>query len=621
MSEKLPENVKSSNIDNIANKNIKSLKDDILFFKEEILKNLSSLQKKFECQKEEIRSKINGKFILYDETLKKLNNNFSELKILVENNNFMKEKVFNVENFKNDISKMLSGNNIKLNMLEKETTNNFYRIDKILDTSVVYPRIIGFNSQFKTFHEYIDYTLDHANSYDFFKNKIELDLSNFKSKIEKKINSIQSKIECSINDSHQIVKNGVKENELIIKDYITGKIYDVQVKNAEFEQKINKNLEEMNSYLNSYQEKIRLFDEKIEEKMNLNLFNEEKELIIQSIDAKCKENIDELIERINKLEEYKESHEKNFFWQNKITERKIQRNNSSLSVFPENHPEIDYISLIEREKSLNNINNDNNINQDKKDINMQSIEVKNNSKLEKENNILNRQDNFTDMNNSPILNKGNKIKLKKESFHKNSITSIENNSNINNILSKHTQSLDKPNRSLYKLRISLQDINAQFNSSSMNEKIDSKNTSKDNYYIRNHPTTIPINNEIANFNSLLSYTYKNQLKKMLVSKTTMKPLFIHKKGIKYLYDDFDLKKAKNQKNNTEEVNKKNKDQKTEERKKIWERLCSQKKKKKSSFDILNNYLINFKSHNEYKSNNRIHISRSSQNFINKLLKD
>ena len=626
MSEKLLEKGKSSNIDNIANKNIKLLKDDILFFKEDILKNLSSIQKSFDSQKEEIRSKINGKFLLYDETLTKLNNNFSELKKLVENNNFMKEKVNNFENFKNEISKMSSENNIKLNILEKETTNNFYRIDKILNTSIIYPRIIGFNSKFKSFHDYIDYTLNQINSYEIFKSQIELDLNNFKSKIEKMIKSIQFKIECSINDSHQIVKNGVKENELSIKDYIIAKIYDVQVKNAEFEQKINKNFEEMNSYLNSYQEKMKLFNEKIEEKINLNLFNEEKSTIYQCIDAKCKENKDELIERINKLEEYKESHEKNCSLQNKIIERKVQRNNSSLSVFPENHPEIDLIDMIEREKererSLNNIINDINIIQDKKDINVNNIEEKNNFKLEKEkeNDILIKQNNFTEMNNSPILNNDNRIKLKKESIHKNSLTSHENNSNINNNFSKHTQNFEKPNKSLYKLRISLQDINAQFNSANMNENNDSKNNSKDNCYNQNRPLTIPINNEINNFNSLLSYTYKNQLKKMIESKIIIKPLCIHKKGIKYLYDDLDFKNVKKEKNNTEEVNKKIKGKKSDERKKIWERLYSQKKKRKSSLNILNNYLMSYKSHNDYKTNNRIHISRSSQNFINKLMK-
>jgi hypothetical protein len=137
--------------------------------------------------------------------------------------------------------------------------------------------------------------------------------------------------------------------------------------------------------------------------MNLNRFNEEKATLYKNIDEKCKENKDELIERFNKLEEYKESHGKNCILQNKIIERKILRNNSNLSVFPENHPEIDYMDMIEnekeRERSLNNIINDINIIQDKKDINVNNIEEKNNFKLEKEkeNDILIKQNNFTEI--------------------------------------------------------------------------------------------------------------------------------------------------------------------------------------------------------------------------------
>ena len=271
------------------------------------------------------------------------------------------------------MTKKSERSNIKLNSLEKDTTNNFYRIDKILNTSIIYPRIIGNNSKFKTFHEYIDYTINQLNSYEIFKSRIELDLTHFKSKIDKMIQSFEKKLECSINDSHQIVKNGVKENELIIKDYITGKIYDFQVKNAEFEQKINKNIEDMNAYITSYQEKIKLFDEKMEEKMNLSRFEEEKALIYQSI-GKCKEDKEELVERINILEKYKESQEKNNFW-NKLSERKIQRNYSGLSMFPGKHPDYDLMDLNEREKY---VFSDNSINQDKNDINNQNSEGKNN---------------------------------------------------------------------------------------------------------------------------------------------------------------------------------------------------------------------------------------------------
>ena len=80
------------------------------------------------------------------------------------------------------------------------------------------------------------------------------------------------KLDCSISDARQIVKNGVKENELIIKDYLTGKIYDLQVKSNEFEKKVEKKLEEFNLGLNTFDEKMKLFDEKVEEKMNIDKF-------------------------------------------------------------------------------------------------------------------------------------------------------------------------------------------------------------------------------------------------------------------------------------------------------------------------------------------------------------
>ena len=55
----------SSKGDKIINKDKLSLKDDIIFFKEELLKYMNILEKSFSQQKKEIQSDINGKFILY----------------------------------------------------------------------------------------------------------------------------------------------------------------------------------------------------------------------------------------------------------------------------------------------------------------------------------------------------------------------------------------------------------------------------------------------------------------------------------------------------------------------------------------------------------------------------
>ena len=616
MAEKINENELLTNKDNITNKDKKSIKDDIMFFKEEILKHMSSLEKSFETQKEEIRSKINGKFILYDETLTKLNNNFNELKKKVEMNDYIKEQMDILDNFKNDIKKSTAEDNIKLVMLEKDVNNNFYRIDKLLNSSIIYPRIIGFNSKFKTFHEYIDYTLNQITSFDMFKNKMEMDLNSFKSKIDKMIQSLKYKIECSISDLHQIVKNGVKENELILKEYINGKIFDLQLKDTELEQKINKYLQDITENLNSYQEKMKLFDEKIEEKMNLNSFYEEKISVYKSIEENKKEE-EEIIKRINILEKYKETQEKNLL-QSKSLERKIFRNYSGLNIYPGNNQEFDLLDLNEGGKITNN---ENVLNQEINETNVQQ-NLEGNNIINSENENKNNKGNNTNIINSPNLNNENKIKLYKENFQKNSLTSQENTI-INNSISKFPKSIEKPKRSLYKLRISLQDINAQFNLRNIPDNNDSKNISKDLFIIHNHPLTLPINNDLANFNRILSYSYRNQLKNMLESRTIIKPLFIHKKGIKYLYDDIDIKNLKNsnkKKINTEEVHQKNKTKKLGDKKKIWERLLSQKKNRKSTTNILNNYLMNYRSHNAFKTGNKMHLSRSSQNFFDKFFK-
>ena len=617
MAEKINENELLNNKDNITNKDKKSIKDDIMFFKEEILKHMSSLEKSFETQKEEIRSKINGKFILYDETLTKLNNNFNELKKKVEMNDYIKEQMDILDNFKNDIKNSTAEDNIKLVMLEKDVNNNFYRIDKLLNSSIIYPRIIGFNSKFKTFHEYIDYTLNQITSFDMFKNKMEMDLNSFKSKIDKMIQSLKYKIECSISDSHQIVKNGVKENELILKEYINGKIFDLQLKDTELEQKINKYLQDITENLNSYQEKMKLFDEKIEEKMNLNSFYKEKISVYKSIEENKKEE-EEIIKRINILEKYKETQEKNLL-QSKSLERKIFRNYSGLNIYSGNNQEFDLLDLNEGGKITNN---ENVLNQEINETNVQSQNLEGNNIINSENENKNNKGNNTNIINSPNLNNENKIKLYKENFQKNSLTSQENTI-INNSISKYPKSIEKPKRSLYKLRISLQDINAQFNLRNIPDNNDSKNISKDLFIIHNHPLTLPINNDLTNFNRILSYSYRNQLKNMLESRTIIKPLFIHKKGIKYLYDDIDIKNLKNsnkKKINTEEVHQKNKTKKLGDKKKIWERLLSQKKNRKSTTNILNNYLMNYRSHNAFKTGNKMHLSRSSQNFFDKFFK-
>ena len=617
MSEKTHGNDFMTKKDNITNKDKKAIKDDIIFFKEEILKHMNSLEKSFAEQKEEIRAKINGKFILYDETIEKLNTNFSELKKIVELNKYIKEQVDNWSHFKNDISKVSTGNNIKLTLLEKETYNNFHRIDKLLSNSIIYPRVIGENSKFKTFHEYIDYTLTHISSFDIFRSKIELDLKSYKEKVEKIIQMLKFKLDCSIRDSRQIVKNGVKENEVIIKDYIAGKIYALQEKNKEFEEKTEKNFDELNIGLNNFDEKMKFFNDKIEEKINLDKFNEEKESIINDIN-KCKNKNDELIKRINNLEKYNEIQEKKNYWANK-TYKQRKKGDNKLNIFPGNNQGFDFI----HNNNENYKNNGNFINNNK-DLNLASIEEEKSKQINHGNDKLNKsKDN---LNNSVDIYNNNRAKLNKISPDKNLLT-IDGNTNTNESKKEknNNQKGLKSNRSLYKLRISLKDINAQFNLNNLNDNNNINNINNIDKYkreniIQTFPMTTKISNKIISFDEILSYSYKKHFKNLFEPRTTRFPLYVKNKEIKFLYDDNDIKNYKNNDILTEEVYYKNKNNKNDDHKKTWERLLSPKKKRKSELNILDTYLVNFRSLKKNKTLNKMHLSNSSKNFFSHFFK-
>ena len=587
MLEKSLDNFVVDRIDNITNKDNKALKEDIIFFKEELLKEMNILEKSFSQQKEEIRAKINGKFILYDETIEKLNINFSELKKIVDMNKYLKEQVDNWSYFKKDISDKSSSNEIKLTLLEKEVTNNFYRIDKILNNSIIYPRIFGKNARFKTFHEFIDYTLEQLSFFDSFRSKMELDLKSFKIKVDKIIQSLKIKLECSINDCRQIVKNGIKENEIIIKDYITGKIYDLQVKDNEIEKKIEDNTEQFNLGLNDINEKIQLINEEMEEKMSQNKFNEEKETINYEFDQ-CKNKDEELNTRINTLEKYKENQEKRSFWMMKTFRKRKKGDYKDLG--------LDYMN----DKKENIKNNELNLNTSNINDNFD------NKNKENSNNSVNDE-----------LNNNNGIKLNKVMLDQNLVVS----DNLNDINNKRrtSQRQNKTMRSLNKLRISLNDINAQFNLGNLKDNLNNK-SNKDTY-TQNFPMTTPIHTKYINFNELLSFSFKNQLKNFLEPNTLRSPISIKNKEIKFFYDDIDAKNLKNNDIITDGPSYKTKNQTKEEKKKTWERLLSPKKKVKSNYNILDTYFVNFRNLRKNKTMNRMHLSRSSKNFFSNHFKN
>ena len=443
----------------------KIIKPELIYFKEEILENVQEFKKDFLKQNQEIISNISEKNKLYDKEINNLKNKIKELIKSFDSTNYLKDKINELFIFKKDILDISTSNQIKLNFLEKDTSDNIFRINKILNNSVIYPRVIGNNSKFKTFHEYIDYTLVELTATDSFRKKMEYDLKTFKIKIDKIMQSLKIKIDTSINAAQQLVKNGIKENENIMKEFINSKIFDIQIKNNELELKIEKNIKEINKQINTINNKI---------KEDITKITNESKMLNKSIEEFKNEN-KQIQNKINGVENFIQTKEKE---KNKLH---IDNNKDEIIEIIKN--------IIEEVKVMNlNLNSEKNINSDNKENSYTNIENKNQKKNNKTKNkkpnssYINKNKNYSLDLKFIKKNKINEINEKSQYLLNNNrnntnYTNNTNNTNNNNINTnnKTTNSNDKSiSKEIKNENISDDDENNQ-NKDNDNNKNDNNN--------------------------------------------------------------------------------------------------------------------------------------------------
>ena len=155
MSEIFSENNKRDNMKELFDPQKMSQKSDLLFFKNEILKEINQFKNNFSKQNKDIKDDFKDQMKLYESTINKMKTDIEQISSVIASNNFIKGKIEEMEKFKKEATDLSSSNKIKLNFLERETQDNLFRVNNIINNSVLYPRVIGNNSKFKNFHEFI----------------------------------------------------------------------------------------------------------------------------------------------------------------------------------------------------------------------------------------------------------------------------------------------------------------------------------------------------------------------------------------------------------------------------------------------------------------------------------
>ena len=213
--------------------NPKNVKNDILMFKDEALKDFKEAQKKVNEKYQTLNFEVKEKLDAYEQRITAYESKIIQLSNLINTDKTIRDKVDNLMEFKEKTTDTMITEKIRLDNFRNDLNFNVNRIDDILKSSVIYPDIIGGISKFKTFHDFIDYVLTQCSQNVTFREKSTLDLKNYKTKLDNTISSFNSQINALLNTTSEYTKTCVKECEDRMKSIYN--IYDDRLQDARIE--------------------------------------------------------------------------------------------------------------------------------------------------------------------------------------------------------------------------------------------------------------------------------------------------------------------------------------------------------------------------------------------------
>ena len=137
----------------------KNLKQDVLFLKEDILKDFRQIESKLNIKYEKQNSNTLSIINKFENTIEAMNSRILQLASLISSDKNIQQKVSQFDEYKEKVSDTLLSLDLAIKNNGAEIKNAINKYDKLFTDSVIYPGVIGPKGKFATFHELIDYIL------------------------------------------------------------------------------------------------------------------------------------------------------------------------------------------------------------------------------------------------------------------------------------------------------------------------------------------------------------------------------------------------------------------------------------------------------------------------------
>ena len=345
------------NITKIFETEKKKLKQDILFLKEDVLKDFRQIESKLNTKIENQNSNLFKQIEKFDISLDSMNNRIAQLSTLISTDKNMQEKISQLYEFKSKLDEEIVTQKISIKNITSELKTTINNYDKLFSNSIIYPGVIGPNCKFSTFHELIDYILLNINQLSTFRDKNLLDLKSYKTKLESLVKSFKMQADSIMMNTTEFTNKKINDLEKKFQTLIKNQesaIVDLKTENN----KLNLSFDKLTKEIKSEQYK------KLDSEINLLKYynniimnkcedyeNEFKSIKIQLNNMKLNKDDESNPDEYQKRNRNNSQHARNDFMARSIVKKYIL---GELGIKDIKHPIKKQKSIIDNDININN---------------------------------------------------------------------------------------------------------------------------------------------------------------------------------------------------------------------------------------------------------------------------
>ena len=248
-----------------------SINSDLIFFKNEVLGDLKQIETKLTNRMDVKNDETQSILLQLQNKLDLINQKLFALSNYHTDNNQMKEKIESLFQFKPKVEDTFNIQEFKINSISKDLVQAINKYDRVIETNLIYPGIIGTsNARFTTFHNFIDYVLSNISQLTTFRDKIiGVDFRSYKNKLDSMIESLRKQADSIIDNNKIFTVSYVDNIEKGLKSHFKlyeQKLFDLKIENS----KACKELESLTVNLIKEMEKITKIKREIDTSLEKN---------------------------------------------------------------------------------------------------------------------------------------------------------------------------------------------------------------------------------------------------------------------------------------------------------------------------------------------------------------